>query len=96
MAKGYWIGHVEVHDPERYKLYIAGATPAYQEFGAKFLARGGATDLVEAAGLGSRHVIIEFESMEKARACYRSETYQRARQHRLSASTGKLLIVEGV
>lgn len=95
MAKGYWIGHVEVHDAERYKQYVAGATPAYQKYGAKFLARGGAFDPVEAEGLGSRHVIVEFDSMEKAKACYNSPEYQAARQHRLAASTGKLIIVEG-
>ncbi len=95
MAKGYWIGHVQVSDPEKYKQYIAEATPAYREYGAKFLARGGAFDPVEAADLGSRHVIIEFESMAKAKACYNSATYQKARQHRLVSSTGRLLIVEG-
>jgi uncharacterized protein (DUF1330 family) len=95
MAKAYWVAHVEVHDPERYKLYIEGAAPAYKEFGAKFLARGGAFDALEAEDLGSRHVVIEFENMKTARACYNSETYRKAREHRLAASTGKLLIVEG-
>jgi uncharacterized protein (DUF1330 family) len=95
MAKGYWMGHVQVNDPERYKQYIAEATPAYKEYGAKFLARGGAYDPVEAADLGTRHVIIEFESLAKAKACYNSATYQKARQHRLSAASGRLVIVEG-
>ena len=95
MPKGYWVGHVEVHDPEAYKKYIEGATPAYREYGAKFLARGGPFDPVEADDLGSRHVIIEFETIEKAKACYNSETYQNARKHRLSAATGRLIIVEG-
>jgi uncharacterized protein (DUF1330 family) len=95
MAKGYWVAHVKVNDPERYKQYVAEATPAYKEFGARFLARGGAFDPVEAGDLGARHVIIEFESMEKARACYHSPTYQKARQHRLAASQGKLVLVEG-
>lgn len=95
MPKGFWIAHVDVHDSERYKDYVAGATPAYKEFGAKFLVRGGAGEVMEGDGLGSRHVVIEFESVEKARACYNSETYQTAREHRLAASTGKLVIVEG-
>lgn len=95
MPKGYWIGHIDVHDAERYKQYVAGATPAYQEFGAKFLVRGTPSEQVEGDALGARHVVIEFPTIEAARACYNSETYQAAREHRLSASTGRLVISEG-
>lgn len=95
MPKGFWIAHVDVHDSERYKDYVSGATPAYKEFGANFMVRGGAGEVVEGDGLGARHVVIEFESVEKARECYNSDTYQAAREHRLAASTGKLIIVEG-
>jgi len=95
MPKGYWIGHVEVHDADAYKKYIEGATPAYKEYGAKFLVRGGKFNPVEVSDLGSRHVVIEFPTIEAAQACYDSETYQNARKHRLDASTGRLMIVEG-
>ena len=95
MPKGYWIAHVEVHDPETYKKYVEGATPAYKEFGAKFLVRGTPSEQMEGDALGSRHVVIEFETIEKAHACYNSTTYQEARKHRLAASTGRLVISEG-
>ena len=29
MAKGYWIAHVDVTDPERYKSYIAANAIAF-------------------------------------------------------------------
>ena len=93
-AKGYWIGHVSVHDPERYKSYIAEATPAYQEYGAKFLVRGGQFEAPE-SDMPERHVVIEFESYEVAKACYNSPQYTAAREHRLAASTGSVVIVEG-
>jgi uncharacterized protein (DUF1330 family) len=95
MPKGYWIGHIEVHNPERYKDYIAGATPAYQEHGAKFLIRGGAFENREGDDIGSRHVVIEFKDLETAKACYESATYQKAREHRIAAASGHLMIVEG-
>ena len=47
MAKGYWIARIDVHDPEGYKDYVAAAKPAFEHFGARFLARGGQTDAVE-------------------------------------------------
>lgn len=96
MPKGYWIAHIEVHDPEAYKPYLTTAMPAYEEFGAKFLVRGGKSEAVDGEMLaGRRHVVIEFETIEKAWACWNSETYQNARKHRLAASNGEIVIVEG-
>lgn len=96
MKRGYWIIHIEVHDPERYKEYVAGATEAYEQYDAHFLVRGGEFDWVEGDQIGERHVVIEFQSLEQAKACYDSETYQKAREHRLAASTGSMVIVEGL
>lgn len=94
MTKGYWIAHVDVHDPERYKLYVEGAAPAFVEYNAKFLARGGKSETIDGESLGERHVIIEFENLETAKACFNSPAYQAAREHRLAASTGRVIIVE--
>ncbi len=94
MPKGYWIGRITVHDAERYKDYVATATPAYQEYGAKFLVRGG--DIHETEGEARpRNVVIEFETIEKARACYNCETYAKARAIRQSVADGEMLVVEG-
>ena len=95
MAKGYWIAHVDVRDPETYKLYVQGAKGAFERFGAKFLARGGPFELMEGNDIGARHVVIEFDSVEQARACYNSAEYQAAREHRLPVATATMLIVEG-
>ena len=95
MPKGYWIAHVEVTDPETYKLYVEGARDAFIEHGARFLARGGRNTEVEGPMGRSRHVVIEFPSYEAALACFNSETYQAARRHRLPAGTASITIVEG-
>lgn len=95
MPKGYWIGRLEVHDPERYKDYVTTAVPAYQEFGAKLLVRGGDIHAQEGE-TRSRNVVIEFDSIELALACYHSETYSRARSIRQEVSDGEIVIVEGV
>ena len=78
MAKGYWIASIEVRDPEGYKAYVAAAKPAFEAHGAKFLARGGTVDALE-GNARSRNVIIEFDSLETARACYESDDYQKAK-----------------
>ena len=78
MPKAYWVAHLDVHDPETYKLYVETSRPAYERHGAKFLARGGRTDMPEGPAR-ARNVIIEFASMEDAIACYHSPEYTRAR-----------------
>ena len=94
MAKGYWIGRIDVHDAEAYKDYVTTATPAYQEFGAKFLVRSGEVGATEGQAR-SRNVVIEFPTYEAALACYESATYQKAKAIRQSVSEGDITVVKG-
>ena len=94
MAKGYWIAHVDVTDPELYKEYQRLNAIAFAKFGAKFVVRGGASES-HAAHLRSRHVIIEFDSFATAKACYHSPEYQAAIVVREKAAKVDAVIVEG-
>lgn len=94
MPKGYWIGRVDVHDAERYKDYIAAATPAYERFGARFLVRGG--DIGASEGTPrQRNVVIEFPTYQAAIDCYNSEAYAKARAIRQSMSEGEVIVIAG-
>ena len=93
--KGYWIGHVNITNPERYKDYIAANAVAFEKYGARFLVRNGDCQAPEGSLDGRRHVVIEFESYAAARACYESAEDQAAIEIRSEASTGDLVIIEG-
>jgi uncharacterized protein (DUF1330 family) len=96
MAKTYWIARVDLHgDPEKYKSYVETAKPAFERHKAKFLARGGKTEVLEGKAR-TRNVIIEFPSMEEAQACYNSPEYTAARAIRQALSEGEFILVEGV
>jgi uncharacterized protein (DUF1330 family) len=95
MPKAYWIAHVTVTDPDPYALYAEGATAAFAAHGARVLARGGAVVGLEGE-TRPRNVVIEFDSLEAARACYDSAEYQAARAHRLGAGEAEILLLEGV
>jgi len=95
MPKGYWIGHVDVTNAEEYPGYLKAAQPAYEKYGAKFIVRGGTSEVMEGRSRG-RHVVIEFESYERAHACYNSPEYAAARKIRQANADGDILIVEGV
>src|SRR5262252_1391688 len=75
--KGYWIGHVDVTDPEGYKTYVAANAEPFGKFGGRFLVRGGAREVVEGK-VRARTVVLEFPSYDAALACYRSPDYQAA------------------
>ncbi|HWK65753.1 MAG TPA: DUF1330 domain-containing protein [Rhizobiaceae bacterium] len=94
MVKAYWIAHVDVRDAEGYKDYVATAKPAFERYGAKFLARGGAYEAMEGRGRG-RNVVIEFPSFEAAKNCYESPEYQAAKAIRQKHAEAEMIIVEG-
>ncbi len=94
MAKGYWVAHVDVRDPEVYARYRAANAEAFAAYGARFLVRGGDQELREGA-VRARTVVIEFDSYADAVACYESEAYQAAKAIRSEVSQGDLVIVEG-
>ncbi len=95
MAKGYWIAHVKVNDPERYKDYVAANAVAFKKYNARFLVRGGKNEARGKALSGDRHVVLEFESYEVARACYDSPEYKAAAAIRDEASEASVIIIEG-
>jgi len=96
MPKTYWIARVDLTgDAETYKKYVETATPAFQRHKAKFLARGGRTEVLEGKAR-ARNVIIEFPSMEEALACYNSPEYTAARAIRQTVSQGEFVLVEGL
>jgi uncharacterized protein (DUF1330 family) len=97
MAKGYWIAHVTITNPERYKDYVAANAVAFKKYGARFLVRGGLCEVRAGQTLkgDQRHVVIEFASYADAKACYDSPEYAVARKIRDEASSASLVIIEG-
>ncbi len=94
MPKGYWIARGNVEIDDGYRRYIDGSRVAFEKYGARPLARGGAAHPMEGT-IASRNVVLEFPSVEAAIACYNSPEYQAARAHRAGADL-HIVIVEGM
>ncbi len=94
MAKGYWIAHVTVTDPDNYPKYIAANAAPFEIYGARFLVRGGRFEAPESAAR-ERHVVLEFDSYAQALACYHSPEYAEAARLRQACAESDLVIVEG-
>lgn len=94
MAKGYWIAHVSVTDPDTYPKYLAANKIAFDKYGARFLVRGGRYEAPEGRAR-ERNVVIEFDSYAKALECYASPEYQAAARLRWACAQSDVMIIEG-
>lgn len=94
MPKGYIIGHITVKDPEAFKEYVAKDTPVLLGLGARFLVRGGQAEVVEGQA-ENRHVLVEFDSYEAAKASYHDPAYQEAAKMRHNCATSTIMVAEG-
>lgn len=94
MAKGYWLIHVTVKNPDAYKEYVERDTPIIEGLGGRFMIRGGQSETVEGTSL-SRHVMVEFPSYEAAMRAYHDPAYQEVADIRRANADSSFVIVEG-
>ena len=64
----YVINDMVVTDPELFERYKQLSPPTVAQYGGRFLARGGQIENLEGDWSPRRVVIIEFPSLERARA----------------------------
>ena len=91
----YLVCTVRVDDPETYKLYTARTPALIEKHGGRFLVRGGPVETLEGPPFGERLVVVEFPSMEAARALYESPEYREAMAFRQASSEATFLLAEG-
>jgi uncharacterized protein (DUF1330 family) len=91
----YVIAEVEVTDPDAYKPYAELVPSTIALYGGRFLVRGGTAEVLEGDWPQRRRVIIEFPSMEAARAWWDSPEYAKPKAMRRAASNGRLILLDG-
>ena len=92
----YIIVDVEVTDPQTYQGYTKLVPATIEAYRGKFLVRGGKAENMEGDWVPNRVVVLEFESVEQAKAWHSSEEYREPKGIRHSASRSKMIVVEGV
>ncbi len=92
----YLIVNVEITDPEKYEEYRKVASPTVDAFGGKYLARGGTSEALEGDWTPNRLIVIEFESIDRAKEWWSSETYRIPKQMRQASANAQMMVVEGV
>ena len=92
----YIVGDITITNPERYRDYTAHTESTLEPFGGRFIVRGGEHETIEGDWAPGRLVVIEFPDADAARAWDASPRYQEILPIRHEASTGSLVLVEGV
>ena len=96
VPKAYVIADIDVTDPEAFGRYRELSSAAVEQYGGRYVVRGGPTTVLEGERQPNRLVVLEFDDVEAARRWYDSPEYREARAVRQSAATGSFVLVEGV
>lgn len=95
MSKGYVILTEAIKDPEGMKAYAKAAGPTMSQGGCRILAVDTAPRVIEGSWHGNQTVVLEFDSVDAARAWYESEAYQKAATLRQAAADCNAAIICG-
>jgi uncharacterized protein (DUF1330 family) len=92
----YVIVDVRINDPEVYAEYRRLTPASIAAYGGRFVVRGGASETLEGDWAPERIVVLEFESVARAKAWWSSAEYAPAKALRQQSATTRMIVVEGV
>ena len=92
----YVINDVEVTDPVGYENYKQMAAATVQQYGGRYIARGGPNETLEGDLHMHRLVILEFENTVRAKTWLNSPEYAPARVLRHKYAKSNMIVVEGM
>ncbi len=95
MPKGYVIVTEAIHDPAAMEEYSKLSGPTIIEHQATVLVADDNVEVLEGEWHGDRTIVLEFDSVEKAREWYDSTGYRAARPIRQAATDSKAVILSG-
>ncbi len=92
----YVIVEIDIVDPAGYEEYkkLAGAT--VEKCGGKYIVRGGKTEVLEGDWQPKRIVVLQFDSMQRAKDWLHCEEYREPRKMRHHTARTNMILVEGV
>jgi uncharacterized protein (DUF1330 family) len=92
----YFVAELDITNQPAMEPYRAAVAATLAQYNGRFLARGGASELIEGGPEPKRIVILEFADAGAIKRWYNSPEYQKILPGRLDNSTGRCFIVEGI
>ena len=95
MVKGYLLGQITISDKSQYKKYDSKIGKVIEEFGGKYLVKGGLRIVKEGNPCFQRDVLVEFKDVKAAQRFFLSQQFKEISKVRKAGSTGVLLLLNG-
>ena len=95
MEKGYLLGQITISDKSPYKLYDSKIGNVIEEFGGRYLVKGGLRMVKEGNPTFQRDVLVEFKDIETAQRFFSSQQFKEISEFRKAGSSGFLLLLNG-
>ena len=92
----YLIADIEVTDPVGYDEYKKRVPAVIAAHGGRYLARGGASEVLEGTWRPKRSAIIEFPNLASMKAFWESPEYRPLREIRERSAKSNLVVIEGL
>lgn len=92
----FLIADIEVLDPSLYEQYRQQVPATIAAHGGRYLARGGATEVLEGAWSPKRCVILEFPDMGRFQTWWNSPEYAPLKAIRQRATQSHLVVTQGL
>lgn len=92
----YIIVDVKITDAQRYEDYKKLTPASLEPFEGKFIVRGGQTETLEGDWQPGRIVVLQFPSLQQAKAWWSSDGYAPAKALRQATAITRMIMVEGL
>ena len=92
----YLIADIDVTDAVGYEEYKTRVPAIIAAHGGRYLARGGASEVLEGTWQPRRSAILEFPSVAALKAFWESPDYQPVRAIRERCAQSNMVVVEGL
>jgi len=96
MVKCYLLGQITISDKSQYKLYDSKIGNVIEEFGGKYLVKGGLRIVKEGNPSFQRDVLVEFKDIKTAQRFFSSQRFKEISRFRKAGSSGFLLLLNGI
>jgi uncharacterized protein (DUF1330 family) len=91
----YVIVEIDITDPVGYEEYKKQASATVHKYGGKYIVRGGKAEVLEGDWNPNRIVILQFESMDRAKDWLNCGEYREPRKLRHKTAKTNMIVVEG-
>lgn len=92
----YIMVEIEVTDPVGFEEYKKRAAATVEQYGGKYIVRGGACETLEGDWKPKRIVVLQFDNMERAKAWLNSPEYIEPRKQRHRTAKTRMILAEGL